>query len=255
MRLWSPFLLETVRDAPVQAIDTSAIDQAHNEALEAMAEAQGAAKKAFEFEKDARAARDRVHARNREIDRKLFGKPPGWRKLDRGVKYIGFMTRDSDGDLVPHGDGETWFPSGNYLCCESHMQHPKGLTYWRFADGAERAGWWDERRKTGMCVDRNPNGVITAGGYAPGGMGITQTLGLIQYSDNSQYWGYCDYSKDADYWVPSGFGVWANGPSFACLGYFENGLLSGECALKSNVVIGGKASLGRLIAKSAEFRA
>jgi hypothetical protein len=254
MRIWLPFQLETIAGAPMQDIDTRSVEQVVEEANTASALATEAAAKAFENEKNAREAQVRIHAHNEEVAGKLFGKPAGWRKLGGG-QYVGYTATDHEGDLVPHGEGEQWFQSGNYLCADHHMQFPKGLTFWHFADGAERVGWFDAKANMGSCVDRTPSGVITAGDYAPGGMGHTQKLGLIQYPDGSQYIGFCDYAREADYWAPSGFGVWDSGRSLACLGYFEDGLLSGECAISTKEgLVAGKASYGRLIAKAAEIR-
>lgn len=253
MRIWLPFHIETVADAPIVAIDAGSVEQAVEEARAAAALASEAVEKALENERKAREAQVRIHAHNQEISGKFFGKPAGWKSL-AGGQYLGYTDFDHEGDIVPHGEGEQWFPSGNYCCGEFHMQHGKGLTFWRFADGAERVGWFDARANTGSCVDRAPNGVIAAGDFAPGGMGYTQKLGLIQYPDESQYLGYCDFTREADYWAPSGFGVWDSGRSLTCAGYFEDGLLSGECEIATpSGRVGGRASLGRLIGKASEI--
>lgn len=254
MRMFLPFLIETVADAPVTRIDASSVEQAVEEANSAAALAKEAAGKAFGHEEKARAAQARIHAHNEEIGGKFFGKPSGWRQLGGG-QYKGYTALDHEGDLVPHGEGEQWFSSGNYICAQFHMQFAKGLSFWHFADGGERAGWFDTKANVGSCVDRSADGTITAGDHAPAGLGHAQKLGLIVYADSSQYLGYCDYVKDADYWAPSGFGLWDSGRSLACLGYFENGLLSGECSLTTQSGrVGGNASLGRLIGKATEIR-
>lgn len=253
MRIWLPFMIETVADAPVLGIDHGAVNEAADEANAASALAADAAEKAFDNEDRAREAQVRIHAHNQEIAGKFFGKPAGWRKL-AGGQYMGYTDFDHEGDIVPHGEGEQWFPSGNYVCGEFHMQHGKGLSFWRFADGAERVGWFDVRANTGSCVDRSPNGVVTAGDFARGGVGYTQKLGLIQYPDESQYLGFCDYVREADYWAASGFGMWNSGRSLSCYGYFEEGSLNGECLIMTpSGNVGAKASLGRLIAKASEI--
>jgi hypothetical protein len=253
VKFWLPFQIDTMADAPVAGIDCGAVNQAADEANAASSLAADAAEKAFDWEVKAREAQVRIHAFNQEIAGKFFGKPAGWRKL-AGGQYIGFTDLDHEGDLVPHGEGEQWFPSGNYCCGEFHMQHGKGLSYWRFANGMERVGSFDVRKNSGSCVDRTPHGVVSAGDFAPGGLGYTFKLGLIQYPDESQYLGFCDFVREADCWAPSGFGIWTSGTSFSCFGYFEDGSLSGECLLRTpSGNVGGNASQGRLIARGAEI--
>lgn len=249
-----PFIIETVADAPIMNIDRGTVERVIEEANAAAALAKDAAENAFRHENQARAAQVRIHAHNNEIDGKFFGKPPGWRKIGGG-QYRGYTVLDNEGDLVPHGEGEHFFQSGNYSCGVYDMQFAKGLTFWRFANGGARAGWFDTKANVGNCVDRSPSGLITAGDHAPGGMGHTQKLGLIVYPDGSQYLGFCDYLKDTDYWAPSGFGLWDSGRSLICFGYFEAGWLSGECAIATQSGGGaGKASVGRLIGKAEEIQ-
>jgi hypothetical protein len=254
VKVFLPFIIESAVDAPVAKIDQTAFDQAFEEANAAFALAKEAARKALDFEVEARNAKTRIHAHNEQVGGKFFGKPAGWRQLGGG-QYKGYTATDHEGDLVPHGEGEQWFPSGNYVCANFNMLFVNGLAFWHFAVGVERAGWFDNKANVGCCVDRWPDGLITAGDHAPGGMGHVLKLGMIHYIDGSQYLGFCDYSGHSDYWVPSGFGAWDSGRGLGCFGYFEGGLLTGECSITTQSgPVAAKAFAGRLMGKASEIR-
>jgi hypothetical protein len=101
VKLWLPFDIDSFASAPHAAIDADAVQQAVEEAQAAAALATEAADKAFEQEELARKAQARIHDHNREIAGKIFGKPSNWKRL--GGQYMGYTTRDHEGDLVPHG--------------------------------------------------------------------------------------------------------------------------------------------------------
>jgi hypothetical protein len=197
-------------------------------AEEAKQAADASARRAAEFADQAHDAQQRINRHNVEVSSKFFfSRPKGWREFgNSSVMYRGYCTTDSDGRLVPHGEGEQSFPSGNYMCGQFNMGVPHGLYEKRFAAGGSWIGHLDHRTGPSFMVCRVPWATYSGRLENPENRLDIMKVGAIFYPSGASYFGYTTFVTSIDAWAPSGFGSFEV-EQFTFKGFFEDGVATG----------------------------